>query len=284
MVRRAEDREAKACRILMPEVFGAFYAPDLWVAIDEETGLLVGAGAVGWQLVSEMPGFPVHLHVVAPLRRRRVGTTLIGAIAAGCRGETRRLLSWFAVPVDGPAAGFMMQSGFSVTRRIYEFEAAAGIFYPKIKSLVDRLDRAGKLPGRYSVVSLREAPAEALAALLAEHFREAPGAALSRLARGAANHDPDRSVVLLEGAHVRGAMLYTWNEGDPMIDAWVVAPEARGTGADMLLVEAATRHGLDASMQRFRFSCDHDNRHTIKLAGRGGAVMTGTRVRLALEL
>lgn len=281
-VRRAADHEMRACRLLMPDVFWPRSAPDLWVAIDPETSLLVGAAAIAWHMASDQPGFPLHLHVPAALRRRRIATALVQAIVRACAGNAPRLNSWFDVAAESPAAAFLTANGFMVSRRMFEYEAGPQ-FYPRIKAITDRLRKAGKLPD-FQIVSLRQAPAEEVTALIAAHFRTASVTALSGVAQGAGTQDPDRSVVLTDAGRVRGALLYSWNDGDPVIDAWVVAPEARGTAASLMMVEAATRNGLDARAQRFRFSCADDVRDTINLAQRGGAVLTATKLKFSLPL
>lgn len=103
-VRRAADGEARACRLMMPEVFGPAFAPDLWVAIDRETSLIVGAAAVAWRPLSKPPGFPVQVHVPSPLRRRGIGRALVEAVAESCSGSAACLHAWTGVRAGGPAA------------------------------------------------------------------------------------------------------------------------------------------------------------------------------------
>jgi GNAT superfamily N-acetyltransferase len=282
-VRRAEDDEARASRLLLSEVFGVGQAPDLWVAIDRETSLLVGAAAIGWQPVFEPPGCLLHLHVPAPLRRRGIGRALVEATARACAGQTPCLHSWMAVSDGEAAAAFLSAVGFEPSRRALEF-AATGSDYAKAKVALDRLAAAGQIPRGFRVVPLGEAPAEDVARLVAEHFRDAPVAALSGLARGVSSHDREKSVVLLDGDAVRGALIYRWNDGDPSVDAWVVAPESRGSIASFLLLEAAVRQALESGAQRFRFTCSDDNTNTIGLARRAGATLVASRATYTRRL
>jgi GNAT superfamily N-acetyltransferase len=274
-VRRAEDHEARACRLLLPEVFGASAAPDLWVAIDRETALLVGAAAIGWQPNFDPPGCLLHVHVPTPLRRRGIGRALVEAVAEACAGSTPCLHSWVSLPEDGEGAAFLRRLGFAPSRRMLEFAADAD-GYTKVKAACDRLGAAKQIPASFRVVSLREAPAEEVAALVAEHFRDAPLASFSGLARGVSGHDRERSVVLLEGDAVRGALIYRWSNGEPRVDVWVVAPEVRGSIASLVLLEAAMRNALNGGARRFHFVCTDDNTNTIGLARRGGANLIAT--------
>ena len=91
----------------------------------------------------------------------------------------------------------------------------------------------------------------------------------------------DASVEFRKVLALRGPNIWA---NSPVIDAWVVAPEARGTAASLMMVEAATRNGLDARAQRFRISCADNVQDTIKLAERGGAVLTATKLKFSLPL
>lgn len=279
LIRRATDGEARACRLMMPEIFGPSHAPELWVAIDRETSLLVGGAGAAWHLVSDPPGFPVYVHVLPSVRRRGIATALVNAVARACSGDACRLNAWFDVAPNSSAATFMAAIGFTLARQVFDYEAGGAEFYARIKAIHDRFARAGKLPADFRIVPLGEAPAEAVAALVADHLSMASATAVARVVRGTSSHDPQRSVVLLKGQAVLGSLLYSWNHADPVIDCWIVAPTARGTAANLMLVEAATRNGLAGGAQRFRFSCTDDVLDTVNLAQRGGARQIATRLR-----
>jgi GNAT superfamily N-acetyltransferase len=281
-VRRAEDREARACRRLMPDLFAPTHAPELWVA--EEMGVLVGAAAASWHLVSQPAGFPVHVHVAPQARRRGIGTALVQTIAQAARDDAPALNAWHDVAQGSEAAAFLAATGFACVRQVFEFEADMKTFYDLIKVTYDRFAARGKLTADFHIVSLAEAPADQVAALVADNFALASASSLARVAQGTSSHDPDKSVALLKDGHVLGALLYSWNGGDIGIDAWVVADEARGTSANLMLVEAASRRALEAGAWRFRFSCTDDVRDTINLARRGGAVQTATKARYSKRL
>ena len=282
LIRRAFDHEARACRLMMPGIVGPFQAPDLWVAVDRETGLLVGAAGVAWHLVSDPAGFPVYIHVLPSLRRQGIGRALVEMVAKACRDDTARLNSWFDVAADSEGAAFLAATGFEMTRQVFHYEAAGAAFYDRIKVIYDRLAKAGKTAGPVPASFLwRKRRPRAVAVLVADHLPSASVAAVTQMARGAGRHDPERSVVLQDAETVLGVLLYSWNAADPLIDCWVVAPAARGTAANLMLVEAATRNGLVGGANRFRFSCTDDVHDTIKLAQRGGARLTETKLRFS---
>ena len=180
---------------------------------------------------------------------------------------------------ESGAARFLAAVGFHETRQVFDYEAAGAEFYSRLKGIYDRFANAGKLPARFRIVTLADAPTDAVAALVAEHLPQASHTAVARVVQGTSRHDAERSVVLLEGDTVLGALLYSWNTADPVIDCWIVAPAARGTAANLMMVEAATRYGLAGGASRFRFSCTDDVRDTIKLAERGGARRVRTKLR-----
>ncbi len=267
---------------MMPDLFAPTHAPVLWVAVEE--GAVVGAAGVSWHITAQPAGFPFYVHVMPGARRRGIGTALVKTIAAAAQEDAPFLNSWFDVAPDSEAAAFLGATGFACVRQVFEFEAQMKKFYDLIKVTYDRFDKRGKLTADFHIVSLAEAPADQVAALVADNFAMASASSLSHVAQGTSSHDPDKSVALLKGGHVLGALLYSWNGGDIGIDAWVVAEDARGTSANLMLVEAASRRALEAGAWRFRFSCTDDVRDTINLARRGGAVQTATKARFSRKL
>ena len=278
IIRPARDAEARACRLLMPEAFSATYAPELWVALDPSNSNVVGAGAVGWQPMPPGPGFPVELHVIPSHRRRGIGTAVLQAIVEACTGHTERLHSWASEVEGSPAAGFCTAAGFAPRSRLFEFDADGMRFYTMIKTIHDRLANSGKIPPELRIVSLREAPLEQVTALVGSQFADVPLSTATALSKGLINYDQDKSAVLLQGQAVKGALLYLWNNGNPVIDVNVVAPELRHGPGNVLLLEAATRKGLEGRATGFRFRCEEHVRDTLNLARRSGAKLASVRL------
>ncbi len=284
VVRPARDAEARACRLLMPEVFSPSYAPELWVALDPMGSGIIGAGAVVWQPMPPGPGFPVQLHVIPSRRRRGIGTALLQAIADACSGHVECLHSWANEAEGGPAAAFCTAVGFVPRRRILDFDADLARFYAMIKPIHERLRKSGKIPSDLRIVSLREAPLEQVTALVRSQFADMPLSTMMALSQGLINYDQDKSVTLMRGSEVKGALLYLWNDGKPIIDVNVVAPDLRHGPANVLLLEAATRNALGARATGFHFRCDDHVRDTVNLARRSGASPTGVSVAFTRTL
>jgi GNAT superfamily N-acetyltransferase len=274
-VRRAADDEARACRLMMPETFGPTLAPDLWVAIDGATSLIAGAAAIAWRPVSSPPGFPVLFHVLPPLRRRGVGRALVEAVARACAGNASCLHAWVPVPESGPAAAFLAHTGFTTRKRLLEFEADHPRFYNSVKAVLDRRQAAGRIPARYRIVKLREVSIDEVALLVGDNFHDMHASVVAGIARGLAGYDGEKSVVLLVDGEVRGALLYAWNDGRPLVDVNVVAPELRRGAANVMLLEAAIRHAIDGGAHSIRFSCEESVIDTMNIARRAGARPSG---------
>ncbi len=274
VIRPARDAEARACRILLPEMFTPSQSPDLLVAMTDAQRL---AGALALSSVHGPgePGFAMLVHVVPPLRRRGIGRALIEAAVARCRGRTPVLRAMRPVTADSQAAEFLAACGFDRYERILHFEVDVASFHADMLRLRRRLEQRGRVPAQARVVRLRAAPGGAVAELVSRNFPTLPAQVLARLNPTAPDaYDLDKSVALLLGEMVGGALIYNWNGGLPVIEVRVVDPAFRGTWGNVLMLEEATRNGMEAGATRFRFFADDRLADTMKLARRANAELT----------
>ncbi|MGA9867797.1 MAG: GNAT family N-acetyltransferase [Acetobacteraceae bacterium] len=274
VVRPARDLEMRAARLLLPSAFISG-APETLVALSG-AGIVLGAAAIGWVHALSRPSepacFPLLVHVVPAARRQGVGRALVGAAAALCHGEADGIRTWSPIALGSEAAVFLDVVGFAPHRRMLFFETDGAAFHAMVERLRVGLQRAGRITAGSRIAGLHEAPAKGVASLLAGDFPAPATEILRRLQRTEPDSfDLDRSVALFVGEELAGGLLYSWNDGLPAIDALAVAPAFRGTAAVVLLLEAATRNGLEGGATRFRFSCDDDNRDTVNLARRCAA-------------
>jgi len=283
-VRAAADGETRAGRLLMPETFSAHLAPELWVAIDPANRRILGAAAVAWQPLPPHAGFPVQIHVVPPARRRGIASALLGAVVDAVKGSTRHLHGWVNQSEGSAGAAFLAARGFEPRQRLLEFDADGARFYAMVKSIHDRLLASGRIPPDLKVISLHEASLDAVAALVTREFADVPIATTLAVAKGLTNYDMHKSAVLLKGGEVKGALLYLWNDGKPAIDVRVIAPELRRGPGNVLLLESATRKGLEGGAKGFRFHCDESVSDTISLARRSGATPAGVKLAFTRNL
>jgi GNAT superfamily N-acetyltransferase len=272
-IRPARDAEARACRMLLPEMFTPTQSPDLLVAMaDDPAGVrrLAGAVALGTVHGPADPGFAVLVHVVPPWRRRGIGRALITAAVARCRGRSPVLRAARPVPEESQAAAFLAACGFDRYEWIRHFETDTAAFHADMLRLRQRLGQ--RVPAAARVVPLRAAPAAAIAQLVSREFPILPSQVLARLNPAAPDaYDLDKSVALLVGEVVGGALIYNWNGGVPVIEVRVVDRALRGAWGNVLMLEQATRNGLEAGATRFRFFADDRLADTMKLARRANA-------------
>jgi len=284
LIRPANDEEAYACRLLMPEAFSPHFVPELWVATATATSQLIGAAAVAWRPLGQPRGFALQVHVLPAERRRGIGTALVETIARTCAGETQHLHAWTFVNEGSEAEAFLKATDFAPRRRFLGFEANLPHSYTLIKAFYDRMSRIGKIPSALQIVALRAAPSQDVAALVAANFPDMPTDTALAIARGLVGYDTLRSVVLLHNGVVKGALLYSWNGGQPLIDVNLVAPEIRHGAANVMLLEAAIRNALAGGADRLQFRCEATVHDTVNLARRAGAKSVAATVALTRAL
>ena len=279
IARTTEDEQA-ACLALLPEVWNV---PVELIAARRD-GVLIGAAGLLWESWADPAGFPIAVHVIPEARRQGVGRALVDTALALVDGESDGLWTLGNVAEESEAADFLRGCGFAPQKRITHFEMQGQSFHDHVERIVARLRRNGHIPADARTVALRDAPLDDVARLVAGEFSGGPARLLSRMRRGLAVGDGsgidfDRSTVVMEGAQVAGALLYHWNDGDPVIEANVVAPAWRNSYVNALQLQVATKHGLDGGATSFRFDSDETVRDSMNLARRGGARPIKTEAR-----
>lgn len=274
-IRQALDADQQACRLLLPQAFGAETAPEALVALDAD-GEIVGACALSWcnapKPETEPSGFALLVHVVPARRRQGIGRALVEAAAAWARDESPGLRSWLPVEDGSGEAEFLRRAGFALHHRTLHFETDLAGFHAIVEGLRARLERSGRLPHGARIMPLRDAAAWEVAALVAPEFAAPHAEILRRLQPTEADaFDVERSVALTIAGRLAGVLIFTWNGGQVAIEVIVVAPDFRGGSANVLLLEAATRAAMNGGAARFRFFCDERTRDTLGLARRAGA-------------
>lgn len=266
----ASEAEAPACLALLPQ---ARQMPtELLIARHE--GRLAGAAAVAWRSWATPGGFPLAIHVIPEARRRGVGRALAARAVDLARGETAGLWSLEPEPVDGPAAAFLGACGFILTRRQHYFQASIEALSTSVRPLAARLRQRGRVPANARVVKLADAPLQEISWLVSTEFGGGPFRALSGLQQRAGlgpTGEADPSLVVMQGDQVAAVMLWRIEDGVAVIDARVVAPQARGDWANALLLDESLEQIRALGIGDFRFHCDEDVADTLSLARRCGA-------------
>jgi GNAT superfamily N-acetyltransferase len=269
-ITRADESEVPAALALLPE---ARQMPaELLLA--RHDGRLAGAAAVMWRSWATPGGFPLQVQVIPEMRRQGVGRRLVEAAIKLARGETPGLWSLEPTPIEGPAAAFLTACGFSIGRHQRSFQATGQALRANVAPALARMSARGRVPTDGRVVPLAEAPLEAVSWLVSAEFGGGPFRALQNLAGRVAERGistEDMSQVVMQGDKVAAVLLARMDYGVAVIDARVVAPDARGGWAGALQLDAILQWGLKRGVAEFRFQCDDDVRDTLALARRSDA-------------
>jgi hypothetical protein len=154
-----------------------------------------------------------------------------------------------------------------------------------IDRIHSRVQRRSRMPPDARIAPLASVPHARVARLVTEAFGSRYDAVLAATqGRGAGGYDREKSVVLLVRDQVCGALLYRWDDDCPDIEVNVVAPAFRGGWANIALLHAATRNGLDGGARRFRFKCEDAVIDSVNLARRAGAKLLRTTIEFCLPL
>ena len=276
VIRTAQDNEARACRMLLPEMFTAFQAPDVLVATVADparngTSRIVGGAGVGTTLGPKR-SLPTLVHVVPSWRRRGVGRNLIEAVAARSCGRADTICPPRPVPAASQAALFLMACGFDQWDRIIHFEVDGLPFYADVLRVRRRLEQHGRIPPEMRILRLRDADPDAVTDLVCRCIETSHQHVRARFnSRADDVYDLENSVVLMMRDVVAGVLIYTWNGGIPMIEVRAVDPALRGGWANAVMLEEATRNAKEAGALRFRFFASDKLNDTMSLARRANA-------------
>ena len=264
-------------RALLPDTFPALGRPPECL-LAERDGEVVGAAAMAW-----VPnGFPVLVHVRPEARRQGIGRALLATHRAAAQGETAGLRGWHPVDDGSGAAHFLQACGFAVHTRLQAYASDPARLGAAMTALLARM--APRIPPGATLVPPAQAPAAALARLLATHFTVRHNLAALLAGAGAAGWDQALSLALLVDGAVAGAVLAR-RDGEALeVDLNVVAPEWRGGWANVMLVEGVLRQGRAAGLTRLRFMAEPHVRDTINLARRAGGVRLPDKLAMVLRL
>lgn len=277
----ASGDEQAACLALLPEIRNM---PAELIAAHRD-GELVGAAAIIWESWADPAGFPISVHVIPSARRLGIGRALVEAALALVDGETDGLWALGKIDEAGAAADFLRACGFVPLKRTLHFEMDGQTFYDHASRIVDRLRRHGRIPHTARTIALRDARLDDVAWLVSREFPSGPVQLLSRmhqaLAAGGSGGgiDMERSTVVMEGDQIVGALLYRWNDGNPIIEANVVAPQWRKTYVNALQLQVATDRGLEGGASSFRFDTEIETQDSMNLARRGGGRQIAAEAR-----
>lgn len=255
LVRAAEPADAKAVRMLLP---GLPEDADRFVACDGEHQRVIGAAAatrVPRRSPAVGPG--VAIHVIPPCRRTGVGGSLLERLETTTRARGgRALYAAQRVEVSSPDMVAWQWLGFTVCETIEEHELPVANFDPVLGPLLERMKRRGRIPETARMIPLHAADAAGVVRLHLENLGGDAGDLLRRIRGQAPNSfHPDFSRVLLIGDRIVAAVLARRvSQQAIMVDAIIVAPEARGGWANLWLKLDATRRVIPHGITHLSFT------------------------------
>ena len=271
-VRRARVEEYPACRLLLPVEEAWSSGVEYLVAVQDRAPFLVGAASL---VLTTQAAHGIRLRVIRTHRRRGVGSRLLSAVEAYAADQGVALLLAAADSVGEPEADkFLTSRGFQRTGRATTVRAAAE---PAIRRILPLADRLLSRTTGYKVVPLSEAPRNALVALYKTQLAHGPWATPWILLDQLASPKFAESPVLLCGDRVAGMLLLHMRGEIGAIPARIVAPEFQRGPANVLLMAAAIRLGLEKGGKTIEFEIPENNADTEKLARRLQAEVIRTR-------
>jgi N-acetylglutamate synthase-like GNAT family acetyltransferase len=255
LIRRAEQSEAQAVRMLIPELRDTAAA---FVALDGMHKLVVGA-AVMTRSARRQPlvGPGIAVHVIVPCRSHGIAKSLVGHLAAAAQAAGYQALFSARRVVDGSAeSGAWQRLGFTPCETVQEHVLPLEQFEPRIAPLVDHLRQRGRIPTSARIIPLYQANHAAVLQLHLDHLG-GDRDDLNRKLQGscAGSFHPRYSRVLLVGDRVVGCILaHRADKDTAVVDADIVDSSLRGGWANVWLKLVATRGALRLGIKQFQFT------------------------------
>jgi N-acetylglutamate synthase-like GNAT family acetyltransferase len=278
LIRRAEQSDAQALRMLIPELRDAAAA---FVALDGVHKLVVGAAAMA-RTARRQPvvGPGITVHVIAPCRGHGIAKSLVRHIAAAAQAAGYQALFAARRVVDGSAEfGSWQRLGFTPCEKVQEHVLPLEQFEPRIAPLVDHLRQRGRIPTSARMIPLYQANHADVLQLHLDHLGGDRDDLIRKL-RGscAGSFHPRYSRVLLVGERVVGCILaHRADKDTAVVDADIVDSSLRGGWANVWLKLEATRGALRLGIKQFQFTTFDQYTDTRSFAMKlGGQVIRTT--------
>ena len=280
--------EVRACRMLLPGATGAAQRSRLLVAVVGHPQRVVGAAAVGLDRRLETAGaWQVDLRVIAPYRRRGIGSMLLERVVDNARAHgVGALHAWEWVEPESDVARAWVALGFSPAKRKLEYEADIAAASSTLLHLYEQVRAEKWIPETARIIPLAEADHDAVAAL---HVQYLGGSRrlLMPLLRGTA---PDRyhpkysRVMLLDGRVVGFSLGRVGADGVCDVDAHVLHPSVRMGWANLWLKMEAAERLLEDGIRTMRYFSLEQHTDTRRISRQAGCRLVRTLVQMRREL
>jgi GNAT superfamily N-acetyltransferase len=282
-IRSPRPAEWRACRILLPDSFGAV-APEAFIAWDESAGAIAGLTAFH-RAGLEMAGTSVR--VVQPYRRRGIGSMLLRrAIDRAIERGDERAHTQVDLVAHPEAHAFLTANGFVRGHILREVEGDLAVGRGPLLDLYARLAASESIPANARIAGSEEFSPSELERLYTELVVPTLGSPTELV--GPTVRNPNfQSIVVLAGDVPAGMMVCVFNDGSGTgkILATAVAPKFRAWGwANLLLLVGAMDRGWEAGARRLRFETDESSVNMMRQAARLNSVVVRRRANYVLQL
>ena len=283
----AEAKDMGRVRALLPMAFSGRRRIRARVAKQLDTSRIIGAAA--WWLrptgeSSRQAAF--FIRVANPWMSRGVATSLVRGLMTDAReADASELVTGALSEEGGIVDKLLTPMGFDRRIRLTTYEDKVERLREIFTPLYERYTVRHKMPAAAKLVSLDEAPLEEVRNLVLRHLGGLPLGISRRLREGPRGYDRDLSVVLMMDGKVMGVLLARIENGVKVTDVVVVAPEMRGSWANLFIKQASLEKTIAAGIEITRYSADvQKHPDTAKQGLRTGAKICGHKVILGIDL
>lgn len=246
------------------------------VAVERERQRVIGAAWATKAHRRRPPVGPgVAIHVAEPWRRQGVGRGLINALIAAVRPTgAAALYSAARVAPDSDAMRGWQWLGFSPADTVMTHTLTLDQLESQLVPMLARLAERNRLPSDFRTISLDLADRQAVLQLHLDHLG-GNRADLERRLRGegpTAFLQQESQVLLIDG-EVKGCLIGHRKDAETMVvDANIVAPDVRGTWANMVLRLASARGVRPLGVTKVEFTTFDHYRDTRSFAEKLGGI------------
>lgn len=285
VIRPPNRSEAKAFRMILPLAKEPAVA---LVAVIGAVERVVAAAALTRTPRPKPPVGPgVAIHVIAPCRRKGIGSALVDALKQAARQQQAdALYATQRVEQGGPEDQGWRWLGFRPIETVVYHELPLAGIEPRLGPLFTWMKQQGSVPDGAEIISLCDADHDAIADL---HVQVMGGqrAALMRRLRGAglgAYHPVYSRVLLIDGNVVGCILAHRESKDVAVVDANILHPDVRGGWANIWLKLEATRNALELGIERFIYSTFDHYADTRIFTEKLGGVETRTTLLMCCHL
>ena len=278
VIRDSRAGDAEFFQTWLPQALVGTPAALLLVAVERESGVLVGAATLR-VFRDRVARFTIF--VVPGFRRRGCGKSLLQSVRTlASQHNVARLLSDWSNQVGASdeqtltALAFFRACGLAVEQEIVSYRAELSAALRVLEPLYERRS----LPSGIRSVPIGQVAARQVALFTVQNVGGLPEKVVAQLV---GDHDrrysPTISLAVLADDELAGVILARRETDTLIVDSKIVAPSHRGGMINLALMCLSLRQAVSEGLCQLQFESDLRIHDTIKLARRFGASEIGRR-------